>query len=271
MDMLDNETALWVECSILFFGREEQFAQLLKRHGTALAVLQSFGKRADQSAVQRILADCRENGIDIITQTDRRFPSTFFAAGSPVLFYAKGDLSCLSHAKTAGIIGARKAAGYSLRVCDDITRQLVQNGLVIVSGFAKGIDRCAHTSCLKAGGKTVAVLGCGIGTPYPKGSLALQSDIAKSGVVISEYPPLTPPKPENFPRRNRLIAAISDKLLVVEASGKSGCLNTVNHALQQGKDVYVLPPFDIKSESCQGQAALIRDGAQIAFEASDLL
>jgi DNA processing protein len=268
--MLDNETTKWVECSLLFCGREKLLARLLEKHISVDEILKNFGKRADKRAVQKIISDCRENAIEIITQQDERFPRSFFAAGAPLLFYAKGDTTILMHTKSTGIIGARKAASYSLRVCGDITRQLVHSGAIIVSGFAKGIDQCAHTECIKSGGRTIAVLGCGIGTDYPKGSLDLQAAIAKSGVVISEYPPFSAPTSLNFPRRNRLIAALCDKLLVVEASGKSGCLNTVSHALQQGKEVYVLPPYDIKSESCQGQVSLIRDGATIAFDAQDI-
>lgn len=268
--MQDEQASLWVKCSLLFFEREKQFAELLRQLQTPKAVLESLGSKADARAVQKILSDCRKNDISIIAQTDPRFPKAFFAAGAPVLFYAKGNTDILLQTNTAGIIGARKAAGCSLRVCGDITRKLAAGGTVIVSGFASGIDQCAHSECIKAGGKTIAVLGCGIGYDYPSGSLELQNRISQSGVVISEYPPFVHPKREYFPSRNRLIAALSEKLLVVEASGKSGCLNTVSHALQQGKEVYVIPPYDITSESCAGQVALIRDGAAIAFEAEDI-
>ncbi|MBQ2581785.1 MAG: DNA-protecting protein DprA, partial [Ruminococcus sp.] len=168
------------------------------------------------------------------------------------------------------IIGARDASEDSLRICSDFTRQLAAKGTVIVSGFAAGIDRCAHKACIDAHGRTIAVLGCGIGFDYPFGSLELQELIRNNGVVISEFPPLSKPVRENFPRRNRLIAALSEKLLVVQASGRSGCLNTVSHALEQGKEVYVIPPHDIRSPLYQGQCALIRDGAHIAFEPQDL-
>jgi DNA processing protein len=168
------------------------------------------------------------------------------------------------------MIGARNAEDHSLRICSEITGKLARKGVVIVSGFAQGIDRCAHKSCIDCGGKTIAVLGCGIGYDYPKGSLGLQEKIAQNGVVISEYPPLVPPQREFFRRRNRLIAALSEKLLVIEASDTSGCLNTVNHALQQGREVYVIPPNDICSRRYAGQCSLIRDGANIAFQPCDL-
>lgn len=265
-----SELTKWIECSLLFYGRERQFAQLLEKYGSAEKVLKNCGRQADKSTVQKIISDCRENGAVIITQADERFPHSFFAAGAPVVIYAKGDARVLTSTKKAGVIGARKASGYSKRVCEDFTRQLVECGAVITSGFAKGIDQCAHSECIRSGGKTIAVLGCGIGTDYPKGCLDMQASIAANGVVISEHPPLCAPQASNFPRRNRLIAALCDKLLVVQASAESGCLNTVSHALQQGKEVYVVPPYDIRSESCQGQVSLIRDGAKIAFEAQDI-
>ena len=261
----------WIECSLAFFGSEQLFAQLFKSCGSAAGVMQTAGReRISADIIGRILSDCQRLGIDIITQADDAFPRAFFAADAPIVLYAKGDVSALVHKKTAGIIGARNASEDSLRICSDFTRQLAAKGTVIVSGFAAGTDQCAHKACIDAHGRTIAVLGCGIGFDYPFGSLELQELIRNNGVVISEFPPLSKPVRENFPRRNRLIAALSEKLLVVQASGRSGCLNTVSHALEQGKEVYVIPPHDIRSPLYQGQCALIRDGAHIAFEPQDL-
>lgn len=268
--MQSDEMRAWVECSLEFHGREEGFARLLKKHASAQQILHSCGIKDRHETAERILAVCKKLGISIITQADACFPESFYASSAPIVFYAKGDTDILTYKKTTGVIGARKAADSSLRICSDITGKLAKKGVVIVSGFAQGIDRCAHTSCISCGGKTVAVLGCGIGYDYPKGSLELEEKIAQSGAVISEYPPLVPPKREYFRRRNRLIAALSSKLLVVEASDKSGCLNTAGHALQQGKDIFVIPPADIRSQRFQGQVGLIRDGAAIAFEAEDI-
>ncbi len=265
------ELSAWIECSLVFSEHRELFTRLYKDHGSLQSALKASGhKRVRSEIIHNIIADCEHHGIHIITRSDERFPEAFSACAAPILFYAKGDTEILGQKKTAGIIGARKASGYSLRVCSYFSRQLVKNGFVIVSGFACGTDCCAHSECIRSGGKTVAVLGCGIGCDYPKGSLELQNEIAENGVVISEYPPLLPPKREYFPQRNRLIAALSSKLLVIEASDKSGCLNTAGHALSQGKDVFVIPPHDISSPRFQGQCELIRDGAGIAFEPCDL-
>lgn len=275
--MLTQEINSWIECSLAFFGREAEFARLLGRYSSPCEVLQSreFGelglKRAGSNVIGSILKSCAQTGTEIITQADPRFPKAFFAAVPPIIIYAKGDADILWQTKTAGIIGARNASEYSLRICKHFSSHLAKSGVVIISGFAAGIDSLAHRECISSGGKTIAVLGCGIGYDYPKGSLKLQSSIAKSGVVISEFPPLCKPVRSNFTRRNRLIAALSQKLLIVQASDKSGCLNTVGHALEQGKDVFVIPPHDIRSPLYQGQCSLIRDGADIAFEPGDLI
>lgn len=272
-----QELDSWIECSLAFYGREAVFSHLLGRYSSPSEVLHSreFGelglKRPSSKVTDGIIKNCAQTDTQIITQADPRFPKAFFAAVPPIIIYAKGDADILAQTKTAGIIGARNATEYSLRICKYFSSQLAKSGAVIVSGFACGIDSCAHHECISSGGKTIAVLGCGIGYDYPKGSLELQNCIAKSGVVISEFPALSKPVRSNFTRRNRLIAALSQKLLVVQASGKSGCLNTVGHALEQGKDVFVIPPHDIRSPLYQGQCSLIRDGASIAFEPSDLL
>ena len=270
--MQSSQLTDWIECSLAFFGKERLFTELYKSCGSLQGALEAASvKRPSAEVVERIISDCQHLGIEIITQADPAFPKAFFATKPPILLYAKGDISTLAHKNTAGIIGARNASDNSLRICSDFSGQLAANGVVIVSGFAAGIDQCAHKACIDAHGRTVAVLGCGIGCDYPSGSLELQNQICQSGVVISEFPPLSKPIRPNFPRRNRLIAALSEKLLVVQASGTSGCLNTVSHALEQGKEVFVIPPQDIRSPLYQGQCALIRDGARIAFELSDLL
>lgn len=266
-----KELTLWIACSLAFRGRETLFSKLLQNLGSVSAVLQSpQARQVPKDKAQQILNYCLKSGIAIIPQSDPRFPKALRTVDKPIVLYASGDTDILEKTKTAGVIGARHAAEYSLRICSQFTSQLVRKGVVIVSGFAMGIDRCAHQACINAGGKTVAVLGCGIGFDYPKGSLPFQQQIAQNGIVISEYPPLSKPERGNFPHRNRLIASLSEKLLVVQASDKSGCLSTVSHALSQGKDVFVVPPRDIFSPQFQGQVSLIRDGAQTAFEPGDL-
>lgn len=261
----------WIECSLIFDGREAEFARLSGKLGSVDEVLAAAGRteKAINVCAQRILSSCGDDGIQIITQADAGFPGSFFETIPPVLIYAKGDTKILSSTHSVGIIGARRASRYSLGICERFASALADKA-VVVSGFAAGTDQCAHKACIDAHGKTIAVLGCGIGHDYPSGSLELQREIAAHGLVISEFAPKTKPVPENFTRRNRLISALSQKLLVIEASDTSGCLNTVNHALQQGREVYVIPPNDICSRRYAGQCSLIRDGANIAFQPCDL-
>ena len=269
--MQNSQLPYWIDCSLAFYGKEQLFTGLYSSCGSVQGAFEASGlKRTQAEIIHKIISDCELCGIQIITQADPAFPKSMFAAVPPVLLYVKGDVSALVHKKTAGIIGARSASDDSLRICCEFSRHLAAKGTVIVSGFAAGTDQCAHKACIDANGRTVAVLGCGIGYDYPSGSLGLQEKIAQNGAVISEHPPFIPPQREFFRRRNRLIAALSAKLLIIEASDRSGCLNTAGHALELGKDIYVIPPADIRSPRYQGQVGLIRDGAHIAFEADDI-
>lgn len=265
------ELAAWIKCSLVFSGHETEFSALLKKHGSAEGVLAGISRcRFDDTAVQSIIDECAAEGIEILTQQDEKFPRCFFETLPPVVVYVRGDTTALSEESSIGIIGARRASEYSLGVCRRFSGELAARGKVIVSGFALGTDQTAHCACLNSGGRTVSVLGCGIGYDYPHGCLELQRRIARQGAVISEFAPKTKPVPENFIRRNRLIGALSQKLLVIEASDKSGCLNTVSHALELGREVFVIPPHSIVQKRYAGQCGLIRDGADIAFQPSDL-
>ena len=262
----------WVECSSVFNKKEALFLELYQKYGSpAQALGQSGLQRADSGYIWQIIDICENQGIQIITQADSRFPESFYRTVPPILIYAIGDTDILKRTDSIGIIGSRRPSEYSLGVCRKFAGEIAASGKAVISGFALGIDQCAHSACISAGGLTAAVLGSGIGHDYPMGSLGLQRDIAAHGVVISEFPPNTKPVPENFIRRNRLISALSQKLLVVEASSRSGCLNTASHALDQGSDIFVIPPHRLDSDRYAGQSELIRDGAYIAFQPSDLL
>lgn len=263
----------WLECAIAYSGKEQLFSRLLAKHKTASAVVCSelAPDSARKELALRTLSICSDENITILTREDERFPACFVGENAPIVLYVKGDAKLLSMGSSVGIIGAREPCAYSLDVCAQFTRELAQSGKAIVSGFARGIDKCAHLTCLNSGGRTIAVLGSGIGCDYPYGSLEMQKEIAASGVVISEFTVLSKPVRSNFIKRNRLIASLCDKLLVVQASSSSGCLSTVSYMLELGKEVFVIPPHSVRDASFAGQAALIRDGARIAFEPQDIL
>ncbi len=192
-----------------------------------------------------------------ITIFDHEYPIELFELESPpfVLFY-KGDISLLKERKI-GIVGSRLASDYALNATVKFVEK-VKNDNVIVSGLAKGIDACAHKCALK----TIGVLGCGIDYVYPKENIDIYKSIIKHGLLLSEYPDMTIPKGYHFPFRNRIIAALSKEIIVMEAQNKSGTLTTINAALTLGKDIKVLP-FSVFDEDGKFNNYLIQEGAGI--------
>jgi DNA processing protein len=216
---------------------------------------------------------CAELGISIVTYGNRLYPNSLRTIyNPPAVLYCKGDLSLLSAAPTLGVVGARNSSDYSCKTADRLIRALFSvNKYCIISGFAVGTDIAAHLAAVRAGGKTIAVKGCGLDYNYPEPNLKYTDEIIKNGLFISEYPPGRPPKSMNFPIRNRLIAALSDSVLVTEGGAKSGSLSTASLAADFGKDVFVLPPRDIFDKDYFGNIALLQDGAIPIYSAADIL
>lgn len=187
----------------------------------------------------------------------------------PMVIYALGNLELM--AKPAlSVVGARKHTDYGQRVCKKFVSQLAASGLVIISGLALGIDKLAHQATLDAGGETIAVLGNGIGDCYPRSNRACYEAIKSTGLILSEYPPYTSPQPFRFPERNRIIAALGDGVLVVEAKEKSGSLITARLAAEYGREVFAVCG-NVDSIYSQGTNRLIFDGASIALSPEDIL
>ncbi len=189
-------------------------------------------------------------------------------ADKPVLLYVKGQAALLREPMLA-VIGARSASEYGRRVARHFAAAAAERGLVIVSGAAYGIDAAAHQSTLAAGGKTVAVLGCGVDVAYPATHRRLLVDIAESGAVISEFPLGTRPEAFRFPIRNRIISGLARAVLVVEASEKSGSLITARLALDQGREVMAVPGR-IDSPKSSGAHWLIQQGATLVQKVDDV-
>jgi len=188
---------------------------------------------------------------------------------APLVLWGQGDPLALK-TKQIGIVGSRHASPNALRHSTILSRKLTSAGLTITSGGAKGIDSTCHQACLEDNGTTIAVLGCGIDVIYPKSNRKLFSSISQNGLLLSEYPLGTQPRPGHFPRRNRLISALSDIIIVVEAALKSGSLITAQHALEQGKDIFAMPG-DISNPNSEGCHRLIQDGAFLLSDANDIL
>ena len=186
------------------------------------------------------------------------------------LLAVRGDPEALAGV-FAAIVGARRATPYGLGVARRLARDLAEEGIGVVSGLARGIDAAAHRGSLDGGGCTVAVLGCGPDRVYPPGHERLAEEIVgRRGTLLSELPPGSPPLAHHFPLRNRLISALAEAVVVVEARARSGSLITVEHAAEQGREVLAVPgPVD--SPESEGPNRLLRDGAAPALDASDVL
>ena len=179
----------------------------------------------------------------------------------PKELYCLGNLELLNYKKNIAIIGSRNCSSYGERAAKDFAYNLAKEDICIVSGLARGIDSFSHIGALKAKGKTIAVLGSGLDNIYPKENIGVFKEIIKNnGLVISEYPLGTKPLRYHFPARNRIISGISDSVLVVEARKNSGTNITVDFALEQGKDVFVIPG-NIYSKTSDGTNFLITEGA----------
>ena len=206
----------------------------------------------------------------IVTINDKSYPALLKQIDDPpLLLYIKGQLSPQDTASVA-IVGSRSPTNYGKTISQQLSYQLATHGITIVSGFARGIDTCAHRGALEAGGKTIAVLGCGLSIVYPEVNRELIDEIIKYGALISEFPMTMPPKGTNFPRRNRIISGLTLGTLVVEASERSGSLITARHAAEQGREVFAVPG-QIFSKMSQGTHYLINQGATLIHTVDDLL
>ncbi|MBR3032802.1 MAG: DNA-processing protein DprA [Clostridiales bacterium] len=213
-----------------------------------------------------------EHDIHSVNMLDEDYPEYMRTLPNmPFILFYRGDFSLLSNDKTrVCIVGTRRPSVYGRRVTRDFSGALSKRDLVIVSGFARGVDTCAHESCLGCGGKTIAVMPCGLDKIYPKENQPLFDKIVHEGLLISELAPGTEPIRQYFPARNRILAAISDCVLITEAGKNSGTLHTASFAANQGKEVFAVPSI-IYSETADGNLSLLKDGATVATEPEDIL
>ncbi|MBQ2671588.1 MAG: DNA-processing protein DprA [Clostridia bacterium] len=219
-----------------------------------------------------ILKKSYKLGYDVISIEDERYPELLLNIHNPpCVIYTCGDISCLSGRLSISIVGTRKATKNGLKTAYDISYDLAKNGAVIISGGALGVDSEAHKGALDAGGKTVAVLGCGIDYPYLLAQKSLRDKISQNGALISEYPPGFEPTAYTFPVRNRIISGLSKGTLIIEAGEKSGSLITANLANDQNRDVFVTHVENGFEEKFKGSLALIEDGAAVVTCAEDIL
>ena len=251
----------------IYYADEEALWQVdgLKKEQAALLGSKSL------AAADRILSDCARKDIFIITMADALYPDRLRNIYQPpLLLYGKGAMPLFDEEAAVAVVGTRSCTPYGIKCAEKLGYGLTQQGGMVVSGMAKGVDGAAMRGALRFGGFTCGVLGGGVDVVYPAENRRLYEDIAATGVLLSEYPPQTLPEAWHFPVRNRIISGLSVAAVVVEAPVKSGALITAENAMEQGRDVFAIPgPVDAPNSA--GCHRLIREGAILATCAWDIL
>lgn len=212
--------------------------------------------------LREIISYCFGHNIGIVGFNDTDYPPRLRGIyDPPVLLFYKGEIDLLASDVIVAVVGARNPSEYSKNTAKKICSALARSGIVVASGFAVGTDITAHLSAVRSGGKTIAVLGAGIGYEYPAENSRYIDEIAANGLFLSEYFPNSGANRLNFPMRNRILSGISLGTAVIEASERSGSLSTASNTVSQGRDLWVIPPHDIFDPRYDGNKSLIRDGA----------
>lgn len=273
--------------------RPQRHKSLLEKHGSAEEVFKAardgkleqkikgddelfalMKEKANEWYIDRCLKYLKSNDIKAIVPEDKEYPELLREIHTPpMLLFVKGNLPEKLSLPIA-VVGSRMCSDYGQSIAEKLSGELAECGCCIVSGMAYGIDKIAAEAALKAGKEecpTIAVLGCGVDVVYPHANKDLYDEICERGAVISEFLPGTKPEAFNFPMRNRIISGISKGVLVVEAAMKSGTRITVDHALDQGRDVFAVPGR-ITEFNCEGTNQMIREGmAKAVFCVEDIL
>ena len=234
------------------------------------AAAAEFLRKPDAAALAADLDWLRASGARLLLWGEREYPQPLAAIGSaPAALYVAGHVAALNTPQLA-MVGARRASPLGRAIARELAGALTQAGLTITSGLAAGIDAASHEGALRAGGRTVAVLGTGLDLIYPAENAGLAARIPAAGALVSEFPPRTRPQPQNFPRRNRIISGLALGTLVVEAARDSGSLITAERAAHQGREVFAVPG-SIRSPLSWGCHQLLREGAHLVAGPSDVL
>ncbi|MEW6325200.1 MAG: DNA-processing protein DprA [Nitrospirota bacterium] len=256
-----------------FGGPEQVLTAPLRDVGAVAGVSPSVARRLTSGESRRLadaaLAQSAQLGALTLTPDDPDYPKRLLTLPDPPpALWCRGALE--ADAAAIAVVGSRRPSHYGQAMAERIGRELSGAGFVVVSGLARGIDAAAHRAALEAGGRTVAVLGCGVDRVYPRENRALQEAIGQRGAVISEFAPGTPPLPGHFPRRNRLISGLALGVVVVEAGDKSGSLITARLALEQGREVFAVPG-NVGAGGSVGTNRLIKSGAMLLEGIDDIL
>lgn len=283
---LEQEQREWLTLSLVPGVGTAHFIRLLARFRTAANVLQAkerdlrevvgpklaqrIVQYSDASDIQTQESLIDEYEADLITLNDTRYPLRLAEIYDPPLaLFVRGDLREADE-RSVAIVGTRKATPYGIRTAERLARELAARGVTVVSGLAAGIDAAAHQGAIDAGGRTIAVLGCGVDTVYPAHHADLMHRVIQNGAVVSQFPMGMKPLKGNFPYRNRIISGMTLGTIVVQAPESSGALITAHTALEQGREIFAVPG-EVGNRNSAGPHKLIRQGAKLVETADDVL
>lgn len=253
----------------LYYCRESELAAL-EMGGMTPEALEALGDKSLDGA-EKTLETCLKGDVSFLTPEDPKYPDRLRALyDAPVLLYYKGTLPEFDDLPTIALVGTRKASPYGLKTAQRLGGEIAQGGGLVVSGLAEGVDAAAMLGALNQRASVVGVLGCGIDLVYPRKNKDLYLQTECQGCILTEYAPGTPPLRWNFPKRNRIISGLSCGTVVVEAPEKSGSLLTARLALDQGRDVFVVPG-NVDDPRCAGSNRLLRSGAIAVSCGQDVL
>jgi DNA processing protein len=276
----DNQIRDWVALSLVTGIGSRTAAALVDRFGSPAACFTASRLELESAGIKRntiealkssephLMADreiknLSELGATVLTIADPRYPKLLREAyDPPVVLYTLGDLARALAQPAIAVVGSRQCSTYGRNVAESLSRELAMRGVTIISGLARGIDAAAHRGAVESTGLTVAVMGTGLDAVYPKENRKLAEKIREQGALVTEFPLATPPLPQNFPFRNRVISGLALGVLVVEGAERSGSLITARMAYEQGRDVFAVPG-NITSSKSFGPNYLIKDGAKL--------
>lgn len=277
----------WVWLSGRTGLRPETREALLERFGDPRAIFLATDRELDEIAwrdaerstlrdkslekTQKILNDCQRLDVQIVTMQDAAYPVRLRNIyDPPCVLYVLGRLPAIDERAAIAVVGTRKATPYGMKMGRQMGYELTRGGALIVSGLAEGVDSAAAQGALRAGGSCIGVLGTAIDVVYPSENRRLFEDVCTVGALVSEYPPGAKTQRGNFPQRNRILSGLSVGVVVIEAPERSGALITASRALEQGRDLFVVPG-NADSPSCAGSNALMRDCAKPVTGGLDVL
>ncbi|MBN1149117.1 MAG: DNA-processing protein DprA [Anaerolineales bacterium] len=242
----------------------------LEAAGLNSRLVESLQQTRSSDLLENTWKRIHAKGISVLTWDDHEYPRRLKEIDQPPpVLYVRGGL--LEEDQWAvALVGTRRITNYGRQVTQELAGALARNGVTVVSGLARGVDGIAHQACLDNGGRTLAVLGCGVDIIYPPEHQRLAERVLANGALISDYPPGTPPEAINFPPRNRIISGLSQAVVVVEAGKKSGALITAAFAAEQGREVFAVPG-NIYAPQSKGANLLIQEGAQILLNVDNVL